>query len=53
LAYDELQPLCPEELWLPQLRTFITQHIGSSRFRQVWVYNIKTKEIKFVGEMEN
>lgn len=53
LAYYELQPIWPEELWLPQLRTFITQHNGSSRFRRVWVYDIKTKEIKFVGGMQD
>ncbi len=48
LAYYELQPVLSEDLWLPQLRTFITQRIGSSGFRRVWVYDIKTKEIKLV-----
>jgi hypothetical protein len=46
LAYYELQPVLSEELWLPQLRAFITRHIGSSGFRRVWVYDIKSKEVK-------
>lgn len=53
LAYYELQPVLPDDLWLPRLRTFIGQHLGGSRFRRVWVYDIKSKEIKFVGSKQS
>jgi hypothetical protein len=46
LAYYELQPVLSEDLWLPQLRAFITQHIGSSGYRRAWIYDIKSKTIK-------
>lgn len=46
LTYYELQPVLSEDLWLPQLRAFITQHIGSSGFRQVCIHDIKSKAIK-------
>jgi hypothetical protein len=49
LAYYELQPVLPEDFWLPQLRAFMTQHISSSGFRRVWIYDIKSKTIKLEG----
>jgi hypothetical protein len=49
LAYYELQPVFPEARWVPQLHTFITQHLGDSQFRRVWVYNLQRSEIKYVS----
>ncbi len=48
LAYYELQPVLPESIWLPKLQTFTTQHLRSSGFRRVWVYDIKRNAVKFV-----
>lgn len=48
LAYYELQPVLPDALWVPQLHTFINQHLGDSQFRRVWVYDIQSNEIKRV-----
>jgi len=48
LAYFELQPVFPDARWVPQLHTFITQHLGDSQFRRVWVYDIQSNKIKHV-----
>lgn len=49
LAYYELQPIFPDARWVPQLHTFIAQHLGDSQFRRVWVYDIQRNEVKYVS----
>ena len=48
LAYYELQPVLPDTRWIPQLHAFITQHLGASQFRRVWVYDSQSNQIKRV-----
>ena len=50
LAYYELQPELPEELWRHQLDAFLDAHGSSSPFRRVWVYDCGADTVRFSSE---
>jgi hypothetical protein len=47
LAYFELQPELPKQLWHPKLELFVQQNWPSSPFERVWVYDCATRRIAF------
>ena len=47
LVHYELPPLSSDQLW-PKLRAFLEQHLVNSRFRRVWVFDVKNRTIPFV-----
>jgi len=50
LAYYELQPELPNELWRPTLESFLQQHWSSSPFQRLWVYDCATRRIVYTAE---
>ena len=47
LGYYELQPLLPEQLWLPQLKSFIEASWTTGPFRRVWLFDVGTSSISY------
>ena len=47
LAFYETQPVLPEDLWLPQLSSFIEQSMAASPFRGVWIFDAGTNRVLF------
>lgn len=39
LAHYELQPVAPEVMWLPELRSFIEANWATGPFRRVWLFD--------------
>jgi len=48
LAFYELQPVSPDILWLPRVQEFVTQSLGVSPFRKVWVYDVVEHKVRYV-----
>ena len=47
LAYYELQPALPEEMWIDELRSFVQKHLGDSPFRRVWLFDVGCRKVRF------
>jgi hypothetical protein len=47
LVHYELPPVSSDQLW-PKLHAFLEQHLTNSRFRRVWVFDVKNRTISFV-----
>jgi hypothetical protein len=45
LAYFELQPVLPENIWLPVLTQFVAERISTSPFRRVWVVDLSKRVV--------
>jgi hypothetical protein len=48
LVYYELQPVLPENTWLPELERFVRERLVASPFRRVWVFDLAANAIMFV-----
>ena len=47
LGYIDLNPMFPEDIWLPKVKEFSMASIHESQFEKVWVFNFQKKEMKF------
>ena len=37
LAYLNIQPVLPEEVWLDEIHEYVSEHLETSQFRRVWI----------------
>ncbi len=49
LAYYELQPTLPDEMWLPHLTAFLEANWTTAPFRRIWLFDVGGKTIPYSG----
>lgn len=47
LAYIEINPMFPDEVWISDLEEFLTAHSHPIPFRRIWVFHAGKNEVKF------
>jgi len=47
LAYIDLSPMFPDEIWLNDLKGFIKESLKSSQFEKIWIFDYQKNNIKF------
>jgi len=48
LAYIDLNPMVPEDMWLPSVAEFVKTSINQCQFEKVWIFDYQKNQIKFV-----
>lgn len=48
LGYIDLNPMFPEDIWLPSVEEFVKASINKCQFEKVWIFDFQKSEIKFV-----
>jgi hypothetical protein len=48
LAYIDLSPMFPDDIWLDGLKNYISKSLKKSQFDKVWIFDFQQSAIKFV-----
>lgn len=46
LAYIEINPMFPDEVWIADLQDFLARHGTFMPFRRIWVFHVSKKQVK-------
>lgn len=47
LAYIDLNPMFPQDIWLPKIRDYLKNNKFINQFDKIWIFDLHEKEIKY------
>jgi len=47
LAYIDIHPMLPDNIWLPQVSDFVKTSVDTSKFRRIWIYDVHKNSIRY------
>ncbi|MFH1672624.1 MAG: hypothetical protein ABIF87_04275 [Pseudomonadota bacterium] len=47
LAYIDIHPMFPDDIWLPGVSKFVKENLKGSVFRKTWVYDVHNKSVRY------
>lgn len=47
MGYIDLNPMFPEDIWLPSVEDFVKASIQKCQFEKFWIFDFQKNEIKF------
>ncbi len=47
LAYIDIHPMFPDDIWVPSVSEFVKKNLNESVFRKTWVYDVHNRSVRY------
>lgn len=47
VAYIDIHPMLPDDIWLPQVSDFVETKAGKTKFRRIWIFDLHNDSIRY------